>query len=95
MENTGPVLGLDFFGRQQLRKVDVRFDVLSPHYVSMCFKYTTPVVTTAIRLSGRPSIKWYTFVTIAKPNHDEFSLIVSKAGDWAPKQIKKPLTKIC
>jgi hypothetical protein len=78
-----------------LRKVDVRCDVLSPHAVRMYFKYTNPVVGTAIRLSERPLVEWHAFATIAKPGDKEFSLIVSKAGDWTSRQIEEPPTKIC
>jgi hypothetical protein len=78
-----------------LRKVDVRCDVLSPHAVRMYFTYAKPIVGTAIRLSDRPLLEWHAFATIAKPNEKEFSLIVSKAGDWTSKQIEKPPTKLC
>jgi hypothetical protein len=78
-----------------LRKVHVRCDVLSSHAVRMYFKYTNPVVGTAIRLSERPLVEWHAFATIAKPNDEEFSLIVSKAGDWTTRQIEKPPTTLC
>lgn len=65
-----------------LRKVTVRADVLSPHAVRLYFTYTTPVVGTAIRLSERPLLEWHAFATIAKPNSNEFSVLVSNAGDW-------------
>ncbi|KAL3426390.1 amino acid adenylation domain-containing protein [Phlyctema vagabunda] len=77
-----------------LRKVEVRSEVLSEHAVRLYFKYTKAAVGTAIRLSERPLVEWHAFATIAKPNDDEFSVLVSNAGDWTSKQIKAAPTKI-
>lgn len=77
-----------------LRKVTVRADVLSPHAVRLYFTYTSPVVGTAIRLSERPLIEWHAFATIAKPNSNEFSVLVSNAGDWTKRQITTAPTKL-
>ena len=77
-----------------LRRVSVRADVLSQHAVRLYFTYTNPVVGTAIRLSERPLIEWHAFATIAKPNSNEFSVLVSNAGDWTSKQIRMAPTKL-
>lgn len=76
-----------------LRKVSVRAEVLSQHAVRLYFTYTTPVVGTAIKLSERPLVEWHAFATIAKPNSNEFSVLVSNAGDWTSKQIRTAPTK--
>lgn len=78
----------------RLRKVSVRPDTLSQHATRLYFDYTTPVVGTAVRISERPLIEWHAFATIAKPNEKGFSLLVSNAGDWTSRQIKRAPTKI-
>lgn len=77
-----------------LRKVNVRRDVLSGHAVRLYFDYTTPVVGTAVRISQRPLVEWHAFATIAKPNEKGFSLLVSNAGDWTLDQIKNGPSKL-
>lgn len=78
----------------RLRKVTVTPDILSPHAARLYFNYTTPVVGTAVRISERPLLEWHAFATIAKPNKKGFSLLVSNAGDWTSRQIKRAPTKI-
>lgn len=77
-----------------LRKVNVRRDVLSGHAVRLYFDYTTPVVGTAVRISQRPLVEWHAFATIAKPNEKGFSLLVSNAGDWTLNQIQNGPSKL-
>ncbi|CAG8954990.1 hypothetical protein HYFRA_00008679 [Hymenoscyphus fraxineus] len=77
-----------------LRKVEVRADVLSPHAVRLYFDYTIAEVGTAIRLSERPLIEWHAFATVAKPGLTEFSVLVSNAGDWTKRQINNAPTKL-
>ena len=77
-----------------LRKVNVRRDVLSGHAVRLYFDYTTPTVGTAVRISQRPLVEWHAFATIAKPNEKGFSLLVSNAGDWTLNQIQNGPSKL-
>jgi hypothetical protein len=77
-----------------LRKVNVRRDVLSSHAVRLYFDYTTPVVGTAVRISQRPLAEWHAFATIAKPEEKGFSLLVSNAGDWTSRQIERGPSKL-
>ncbi|TVY36167.1 Adenylate-forming reductase [Lachnellula occidentalis] len=78
----------------RLRKVTVRPDVLSAHAARLYFTYTNATVGTAVRISERPLLEWHAFATIAKPNEQGFSLLVSNAGDWTSRQIKRAPTKI-
>lgn len=73
----------------RLRKVNVRSEVLSPHAIRLHFDYCTPIPGTAVRISERPLLGWHAFATVAKPNEKGFSLIVSNAGDWTKRQIKR------
>ncbi|OAF58720.1 hypothetical protein VC83_05144 [Pseudogymnoascus destructans] len=77
-----------------LRKVNVRRDVLSGHAVRLYFDYATPVVGTAVRISQRPLVEWHAFATIAKPNEKGFSLLASNAGDWTLNQIQNGPPKL-
>lgn len=92
-----------------LRKVEVKSEVLSPHAVRLHFNYTTPVVGTAVRISERPLLEWHAFATISKPTFPRaptinneyvrndgkgFSLLVSNAGDWTKRQINRAPTKL-
>lgn len=71
----------------RLRKVAVRSEVLSSHAVRLHFSYTNTYPGTAIRISERPLLEWHAFATVAKPEVDGFSLVVSSAGDWTRRQI--------
>lgn len=71
----------------RLRKVPVRSEVLSSHAIRLHFSYTNTYPGTAIRISERPLIEWHAFATVAKPEVDGFSLVVSNAGDWTKRQI--------
>ncbi|CAL3963300.1 unnamed protein product [Diplocarpon coronariae] len=77
-----------------LRRVSVRADVLSAHAVRLYFDYGKPAPGSAIRISERPLVEWHAFATIAKPNEKGFSVLVSNAGDWTSRQIKRAPTKI-
>jgi len=78
----------------QLRKVNVLPEVFSDHAIRLYFQYTTPVPGTSIRISTHPLLEWHAFATIAKPNENGFSCLVSNAGDWTLRQIREAPNKI-
>jgi len=78
----------------RLRKVNVRAVTLSKHATRLYFNYTRPDTGTAIRITHSPLKEWHAFATIPEPEKDEFSLIVSRAGDWTTNIIQNPPTKI-
>lgn len=77
-----------------LRKVNVRSEVLSDHAVRLHFNYATPVAGTAVRLSEKPLVEWHAFATISSPGKKGFCVVVSNAGDWTKRQIRTPPNKI-
>jgi len=78
----------------RLRKVDVRAVTLSRHATRLYFNYTRPGTGTAIRITHSPLKEWHAFATIPEPERNEFSLIVSRAGDWTSGVIDNPPTKL-
>ncbi|KAF9648009.1 hypothetical protein BDM02DRAFT_3187456 [Thelephora ganbajun] len=78
----------------RLRKVNVRAVTLSKHATRLYFNYTRPGTGTAIRITHSPLKEWHAFATIPEPERDEFSLIVSRAGDWTSNVIENPPTKL-
>ncbi|KAF9783544.1 hypothetical protein BJ322DRAFT_1219846 [Thelephora terrestris] len=84
-----------------LRKVNVRAVTLSKHATRLYFDYTSAYnatartgTGTAIRITDSPLKEWHAFATIREPGRNEFSLIVSRAGDWTSKVIDNPPTKL-
>ena len=53
-----------------------------------------PGTGTAIRITHAPLKEWHAFATIPEPERNEFSLIVSRAGDWTSNVIQNPPTKL-
>lgn len=53
-----------------------------------------PDTGTAIRITHSPLKEWHAFATIPEPERAEFSLIVSRAGDWTANIIQNPPTKL-
>jgi NAD(P)H-flavin reductase len=53
-----------------------------------------PGTATAIRITHSPLKEWHAFATIPEPERNEFSLIVSRAGDWTSGVIDNPPTKL-
>ena len=78
----------------RLRKVSVRSEVLSSHAIRLHFGYTNTYPGTAVRISERPLVEWHAFATVAKPNADGFSIVVSNAGDWTKRQIGRAPERI-
>ncbi|KAK1223094.1 hypothetical protein PQX77_014022 [Marasmius sp. AFHP31] len=79
----------------ELRKHDVRAEVLSNHAVRLFFDYGVhPEPGSFVRLSEDPLFEWHGFATIAEPGKTGYSVIISRAGDWTSKQIENPPTKM-
>lgn len=78
----------------RLRKVPVRSEVLSSHAIRLHFGYTNTYPGTAVRISERPLVEWHAFATVAKPDADGFSIVVSNAGDWTKRQIGRAPERI-
>ncbi|KAM3067563.1 hypothetical protein ACMFMF_009562 [Clarireedia jacksonii] len=72
----------------------VRSEQLSSHALRVYFDYTHPQPGTTIRISTSPLFEWHAFATVAKPDEDGFSLIISNAGDWTKRLIQNPPSKI-
>ncbi|KAI0786823.1 hypothetical protein C8Q75DRAFT_807918 [Abortiporus biennis] len=74
----------------KLRKLAVKSEVLSEHCVRLYFDYSTPHPGQTIRLSDSPLTEWHSFATIPVPAVKEFSVVISRAGDWTSKVIDHP-----
>ncbi|KAI9800498.1 MAG: hypothetical protein M1825_004046 [Sarcosagium campestre] len=79
-----------------LRKVSVRAEYLSSHAVRLHFDYARSRVglCTALRVSDNPLKEWHVFATIPSAEGSEFSLLVSRAGDWSSRMIKDPPSQL-
>ncbi|KIY72016.1 hypothetical protein CYLTODRAFT_344864 [Cylindrobasidium torrendii FP15055 ss-10] len=84
----------------RLRKVPVRSVVLSDHAVRMYFQYKVfgmhprPVPGSFGRVSLDPLQEWHAFACVPVPGTDEWSMVVSQAGDWTTKLIRDPPSEI-
>lgn len=78
-----------------LKKVKVTSKRLSEHAIQFYLDYTDrPVPGSFSRLSDKPLFEWHSFATIADPERDGFSMIISRAGDWSGKYIDNPPTEM-
>ncbi|KAG8966170.1 hypothetical protein FRC03_012360 [Tulasnella sp. 419] len=73
-----------------LRKVKVTSEVLSDHAIRINFDHKTPAPGTFVRISHSPLTEWHSFATIAAPQKQGYSIIVSRAGDWTSNVIANP-----
>ncbi|KAF9005758.1 hypothetical protein BDZ89DRAFT_1234400 [Hymenopellis radicata] len=84
----------------RLRKVPVRAVILSDHAVRLFVNYKVfgfhprPVPGSFSRISLDPLHEWHAFANVPVPGTDEFSLIVSQAGDWTTELIRNPPKEI-
>ncbi|KAF9017100.1 hypothetical protein BDZ89DRAFT_994098 [Hymenopellis radicata] len=84
----------------RLRKVPVRAVVLSDHAVRLFVNYKVfgfhprPVPGSFSRVSLDPLNEWHAFANVPVPGTDEFSLVVSQAGDWTKELIRNPPKEI-
>ncbi|KAK6535244.1 hypothetical protein TWF694_001711 [Orbilia ellipsospora] len=79
----------------KLRKVKITPEKLSDHALRLHFSHrNNPVPGSFVRLSDDPLMEWHSFATIAVPDRDGFSVVVSKAGDWTGKYIANPPTEM-
>ncbi|KAK2802003.1 hypothetical protein FQN51_004913 [Onygenales sp. PD_10] len=77
-----------------LRKVPVEAEVLSKHAVRLRFTYSATKFGKGVQLSKHPLRDWHSFATFPNPNTQDFSCLVSKAGDWTADTIKNPPTHL-
>ncbi|KAF8243132.1 hypothetical protein K440DRAFT_647642 [Wilcoxina mikolae CBS 423.85] len=84
-----------------LRKLSIRTEVLSSHACRIYFSdrgYVTPYPGSFVRLSLDPLFEWHSFAAIAEPKGtgrtSDYSVVVSKAGDWTSNIIANPPTDI-
>ncbi|KAF9649149.1 hypothetical protein BDM02DRAFT_3128577 [Thelephora ganbajun] len=80
----------------RLRKVEVRSVRLSKHASRLYLNYTPYSTGTTIQLTHSPLKEWHGFAAIPEPEpgKDEFSVIVSRAGDWTSNVIDDPPTQL-
>ncbi|KAF8918929.1 hypothetical protein CPB85DRAFT_1279437 [Mucidula mucida] len=84
----------------RLRKVPVRAVILSDHAVRLFVNYKVfgfhprPVPGSFSRISLDPLHEWHAFANVPVPGTDEFSLVVSQAGDWTKELIQNPPKEI-
>ncbi|KAF9642397.1 hypothetical protein BDM02DRAFT_3133117 [Thelephora ganbajun] len=80
----------------RLRKIEVRSVRLSQHASRLYINYTPYSTGTTIRLTHSPLKEWHGFAAIPEPEpgKDEFSVIVSRAGDWTSRVIDNPPTRL-
>ena len=88
-----------------LRKLDVHTEVLSSHACRIHVhdrSYVTPHPGSFVRLSLDPLFEWHSFAAIrADPDggtepgrKSDYSVVVSRAGDWTSNVIANPPTKM-
>ena len=83
-----------------LRKLAVRSEVLSSHAMRIFVRDRSYVNTHPgcfIRLSFDPLLEWHSFAAIQDSTSDraaDFSVVVSKAGDWTSHVIANPPTAL-
>ncbi|RHZ70379.1 hypothetical protein CDV55_105900 [Aspergillus turcosus] len=73
-----------------LRKVPVHAQRLSPHAVRLHMNHTTTTFGKGIQLAIHPLQDWHGFATFPDPDGENFSCLVSKAGDWTTARIQNP-----
>jgi len=73
-----------------LRKVPVHAQRLSPHAVRLHMNHTTTTFGKGIQLAVHPLQDWHGFATFPDPDGENFSCLVSKAGDWTTARIQNP-----
>ncbi|KIY73321.1 hypothetical protein CYLTODRAFT_342438 [Cylindrobasidium torrendii FP15055 ss-10] len=84
----------------RLRKVPVRSIALSDHAVRLYFNYKVfgmhprPYPGSAARISLDPLHEWHAFACVPVPGTDEWSMVVSQAGDWTTELIRNPPSNI-
>ncbi|KAI2642300.1 hypothetical protein GGS21DRAFT_537416 [Xylaria nigripes] len=79
----------------RLRHPTVYPEKLSDHATRLHFKYRKMQPFYGVKISDKPLTEWHAFATIpdVDPESGEingFSVVVSNAGDWTKKQIRKP-----
>ncbi|MCJ1292564.1 hypothetical protein MMC34_004115 [Xylographa carneopallida] len=77
----------------RLREVRARPEHLSKHAVRLHFDFTKIGSCQGLRISTRPLLEWHSFATIPHTSSDEFSILVSNAGDWTKANIQSPAPK--
>jgi len=82
-----------------LRKLSVRTEVLSSHACRIYVKdrsYVRPYPGSFVRLSQAPLFEWHSFAAIAESGGGsaDYSVVVSKAGDWTSQIIADPPTSM-
>jgi hypothetical protein len=79
-----------------LQKVTVRPEYLSAHAIRLHFNYRKIGTCVGIAISESPLTEWHSFATIPSPdpNSNEWSLVVSNAGDWTKACIQKRPTSM-
>lgn len=82
-----------------LRKLSVQTEVLSSHACRIYVKdrsYIRPYPGSFVRLSQSPLFEWHSFAAIAESGEDkgDYSVVVSKAGDWTSNVIAHPPTEM-
>jgi predicted ferric reductase len=78
----------------RLRRVAVTVEPLSSHATRLHFQGSQVPPCAAIRLSDRPLLEWHAFATIPTDDGQDFSVIVSKAGDWTARLIEVPQPRL-
>lgn len=82
-----------------LRKLTVKTEVLSDHAIRIYIKdrgYISTYPGCFIRLSFDPLLEWHSFAAI-RDNEDrkcDFSVVISKVGDWTSRIIANPPTEV-
>ena len=75
----------------RLRKVPVHAENLSSHAIRLHFSHIQEIgPVLGIRLATSPLKEWHAFATIPSASPEDFSVIISDAGDWTKKQIENP-----
>ncbi|ESK89245.1 non-ribosomal peptide synthetase [Moniliophthora roreri MCA 2997] len=82
----------------RLRRHQVHPEVLSSHAIRLHFKYRNMKPFYGLKMFTKPLLEWHAFATIpdedANGKPDDFSIIVSNAGDWTNETIRNPPNKL-
>ncbi|MCJ1413015.1 hypothetical protein MMC19_007116 [Ptychographa xylographoides] len=77
----------------RLQKVEARPEVLSDHAIRFHFDYIKIGPCQGLRVSTNPLLEWHTFATIPGKTCNDFSILISNAGDWTKSNIHNPASK--
>ncbi|MCJ1250869.1 hypothetical protein MMC30_008097 [Trapelia coarctata] len=77
----------------RLRQVTTRAERLSSHAIRLHFEGLKVGPVQGLRISTRPLLEWHSFASIPGTDSNDYSVLVSNAGDWTKSNIQNPASK--